>query len=44
MHLIVDWDWLLHADELLFFVWLVVWFVRFILGLIGRAPAQNNNP
>lgn len=36
MHLAIDWNWLLHADELLFFIWLVVWLVGEIISLVNR--------
>ena len=38
MHLIISWDWVLHADELLFLLWLVVWLIGWLLGLFGRRP------
>lgn len=38
MHLVVDWSWVLHADELLFLLWLLVWLVTWLLGLIRHAP------
>jgi hypothetical protein len=34
----LDWNWLLHADELLLFIYLVVWAIREIVGLAGRRP------
>lgn len=34
MHLIVDWDLVLHADELLFLLWLAVWLVTWIVGKV----------
>ena len=34
----INWDWLLHADELLLFLYLVVWLIREIVGLAGRRP------
>lgn len=41
MHVQIDWDWLLHADELLFFLWLVVWIVEFVAGLIGGLASRQ---
>lgn len=34
----ISWDFFLHADELLLFLYLVVWAVREIVGLAGRRP------
>jgi hypothetical protein len=38
----ISWDFFLHADEVLLFVWLVVWFIRFIIGVVTRTPGQTN--
>jgi hypothetical protein len=38
MHLIIAWDWVLHADELLFLLWLIVWLIGWLVGLAGRRP------
>lgn len=40
MSLAISWDWILHADELLFFIWLVVWAINWLIGLVVRAPKQ----
>jgi hypothetical protein len=34
----LDWNWLLHADEFLLFIYLVVWAIREIVGLARRQP------
>jgi hypothetical protein len=34
----ISWDFFLHADELLLFIYLVVWAIREIVGLAGRRP------
>ena len=37
MHLVIDWNWLYHADALLLFVVLLYVLLRIVLGLLGRA-------
>ena len=34
----ISWDFFLHADELLLFIYLMVWFIQEIVGLAGRRP------
>lgn len=38
MHLVVDMNWLTTADAVLLFIYLLVWLITWLLGLIGRAP------
>jgi flagellar biogenesis protein FliO len=40
MHLVVDQGWLVTADLVLLFIYLIVWLVKWLLSLVGRAPKQ----
>jgi hypothetical protein len=37
----LDWNWLLHADELLLFIYLIVWAIREIIGVTRRPPTTT---
>ena len=38
MHLVVDQGWLVTADLVLLFIYLVVWLIGWLVGLAGRRP------
>lgn len=41
MHLVIDWSAVVRADELLFLLWLVVWLIGFVAGLIRWLASQQ---
>jgi len=40
MSLIVNWTVVEHLDLILLFIFLLVWLVQWIIGIVGRAPRQ----
>jgi len=40
----IDWTLVTHADELLFLLYLIVWLVQWLIGIVGRAPSQAPKP
>jgi hypothetical protein len=42
--LAINWDWVYHADALLLFIFLLVWSIIWLAGVIGRGPGPGPGP